>query len=479
MNNIENEVLQKELIKKLNINRVGEVEKSKVLEIEEVHPITLIDYRRFDIMAKYIYGFFSKNKINSDWGERLYEDHVWVFNRYDEDDNSGKKGINAFLDSFNRTLNSIRENGYDASVSVLPLGKNNVPLDGAHRLTASLLYDKPVTVVKVNDKHINYNYEFFKKKGLLTKWSDAMAYEYCKLKRNTYIVIQTIDTENKINESKFFLGNYGNIFYEKKVVLYNEGSNNLLLQIKKFNNNSNHSNETPVTEKGILPFLKGNTSIIIYVIEPRVDITHIRQELKEYPIYISNSHEETISFAQTFFNKNSIHFLNNAKNGNRTLDNLLAKYKSSLMEVNPEHLCITSSAVLGAYGIYTLSKIQFIHLDEELISKLKSLEDTDSCNNWVSHCMSIDDIIYNPENHFYYNGFKFSSLQVVKRLKKHDKNLDKRLILYINILILKSRDSIDIESHCYWLKKKFNIFRLKIVEKKKRYRSKINKHYYK
>jgi hypothetical protein len=30
---------------------------------------------------------------------------------------------------------------------------------------------------------------------------------------------------------------------------------------------------------------------------------------------------------------------------------------------------------------------------------------------------TIDDIIYNPKNHFYYNGIKFASLDIVKSLK--------------------------------------------------------------
>ena len=31
---------------------------------------------------------------------------------------------------------------------------------------------------------------------------------------------------------------------------------------------------------------------------------------------------------------------------------------------------------------------------------------------------SVDDIIYNPDNYFYFNGVKFASLDVVKKLKE-------------------------------------------------------------
>ena len=43
-----------------------------------------------------------------------------------------------------------------------------------------------------------------------------------------------------------------------------------------------------------------------------------------------------------------------------------------------------------------------------------------SSHNEYSHGRydkTIDDIIYNPKNHFYYNGIKFASLDIIKALK--------------------------------------------------------------
>jgi hypothetical protein len=74
-------------------NRMGDIGRDAELQVYEIHPLKIIDQSRFDIMAKYIYAWFIKKNIKSDFGYRLYEDHIWIFNRYDEDDGAGKKGM--------------------------------------------------------------------------------------------------------------------------------------------------------------------------------------------------------------------------------------------------------------------------------------------------------------------------------------------------------------------------------------------------
>ena len=58
---------------------------------------------------------------------------------------------------------------------------------------------------------------------------------------------------------------------------------------------------------------------------------------------------------------------------------------------------------------------------------------------WLSYYTKTkDDIIYNPENHFYFNGFKFVSLNILREMKKKrneikDQN-DLKLIMNLNKL---------------------------------------------
>ena len=55
---------------------------------------------------------------------------------------------------------------------------------------------------------------------------------------------------------------------------------------------------------------------------------------------------------------------------------------------------------------------------------------------WLSYYTKLkEDIIYNPENHFYFNGFKFASLNMIREMKKNRNELkdqsDLKLILNI------------------------------------------------
>ena len=51
---------------------------------------------------------------------------------------------------------------------------------------------------------------------------------------------------------------------------------------------------------------------------------------------------------------------------------------------------------------------------------------------------TIDDIIYNPENHFYFNGLKYASLDIIKQLKeKRGEDKDKKDLNLIDGLFAK------------------------------------------
>lgn len=135
-------VTKDQVIKKVNTCKLKSIDVKNEACIFELDPCELVSHRRFDIPAKYIYGWFRENNIKSGWGVKLYNEHIRVFNNFDEGDGSAKKGANAFIESFNSTLSSIKEKGFDENDTLIPIGKNNEPLDGAHRIAAALVYDK-------------------------------------------------------------------------------------------------------------------------------------------------------------------------------------------------------------------------------------------------------------------------------------------------------------------------------------------------
>lgn len=469
-----------EIKTRLNIQRVGQLDlKKEEIDIVEIDPLVLINHSRFDIMAKYIYATFKHNKLQSNWGYRLYEDHMWVFNKYNEDDGSGKKGIKSFVRSFNSTLESIQRNGFDKEISLLPLNTEGIPIDGAHRLTAALLYKHKINTIKVSSNTINYNYEFFKRKGLLNKWGDAMAYEYCKLKKQTHIVILfpiAMKKKVKIIET---LKKYGSIYYEKDITLVNRGQQNLIKLLFKDNNRKEDLKRNMKEDD----YFKGKNTVNALVFEKKDSISYekVKEDLEKLfkqdliPFYINERHDDTIRLTQSLLNENSLHFLNYAKlNSFESFESLKDEYRenSEKYGFDKESLCVISDAVLAAYGIYETRNIEFI------LNVSSSLEKVNLGFNGLNpknklFNKPLDDIIYNPENHFYFDGIKFASLNIVRQMmKRQGLKKEKVLIKKMERLIKISKKS----NKVFWkynIKKKILLIKFKIVDKRILYRKLI------
>ena len=84
---------------------------------------------------------------------------------------------------------------------------------------------------------------------------------------------------------------------------------------------------------------------------------------------------------------------------------------------NRKDYCITSSVILEMYGLRHAKDVDYLHkndfdIKEQNIGVHEGI--------WLSYYANTkDDIIYNPENHFYFNGFKFAAPHVIMKMKKN------------------------------------------------------------
>ena len=68
------------------------------------------------------------------------------------------------------------------------------------------------------------------------------------------------------------------------------------------------------------------------------------------------------------------------------------------------------------YSLRNAKDIDYLHKNDNILN----IENIENHNGiWLSYYTKTkDDIIYNPENHFYFNGFKFVSLNILREMKK-------------------------------------------------------------
>lgn len=382
-------------------------------------------YTRFDLMAKYLYIKF-KN-INSNFFKKLYEKHIITFNNCIEPPGT-KNGIEEFFREFNLLIEDMSKNGFNNNYPI-PIGNNNLLINGAHRFITSYFYNiKPLYITENRQGSSSYNYNFFINRDINPKlerlYSDTMALEFIKLDSNMRIMITYPNINSKFDILENIIKNYGYLYYTKTIKLNDNGLHNLIKEL--------YRNERWIG--GLFPssnnigakyyYCNGNNPINLYLIHiyDLNKLIELKEKCRElynlgkHSLHMSDYNKDTFRIASSLLNENSIHFLNNGTNDlSEKTKTTLEKYFDKLKDDNEDY-CVTSSVIMEMYNLRNAKDIDYLHKNNNILN----IENVGNHNGiWLSYYTKTkDDIIYNPENYFYFNGFKFVSLNILKEMKK-------------------------------------------------------------
>jgi hypothetical protein len=415
-----------------------------------INPNKLLTYTRFDVVIKYLYGKSLKEGYNTTFYKEMYKEHLRLWNGFKEYDNPNKNTFESFDGEFKKILNSVKTEGFNPKISKIPTHKGKYILNGAHRLASALVYDKPVfTYDGINGKDgmIDCGYKFFQRLGLSERYCDRVAIEYSKLKKNTHMVFVFPAAKGNNQELINTINRYGNIFYEKSVNLDKNGSFNLMreLYLGEAWAGNYQSNFSGYRHKQQLCYPDYSNTRVFLVEFDSLDISintkdAIRSIFKigKHSVHINDTHEETVRLAKLMFNNNSIHHLNKMKTVNYVtfnscLNDFKQHFKNSKDEI--DDYCIGGSSSLSAYGLREGNDLDYLHCNPNLVKDSKDLIHSHNEYGVGRYHIHRDEIIHNPDNHFYHRGVKFASLDVIKKLKeKRNEPKDKNDVnLIINI----------------------------------------------
>lgn len=402
---------------------------------------------RFDIMAKYIYAKHYDLNVQSKWAENLYHQHLHVWNgckeKYPTRDIPhfecakqylAKNGIEEYKNAFHDIIHSVKKDGLDLDQSILPINTDYSPVDGAHRTAALLLYKKPATCMFFNfgQNHSASSYNF-RTLGVEEKHLDNMALEYACLKKNTFIFTVFPSAVGHHSDIQRILKKYGSIVYEKQFYMKNEGPLNLIKCLYDGEGFAggwfNNFGGSRIKKKLCFPegSLKNPVRIFLCECESVHNATAAKKEIRKifqisnHSVHVNDTHEETVRIAQAVFNKNSIHFLNNCHAKYfKNFEKFLAGYKKWLDKngYDKECFCIDGSAIMSAYGLRDCNDLDFIHHGyNECTNSGVPYLGSHNGHEMQYHAYTKDDIIFNPDNHFYYKGVKFGALHVINAMK--------------------------------------------------------------
>ncbi len=309
------------------------------------------------------------------------------------------------MDSFHATLDSIKRAGFDPGLSLVAAALGRVVIDGGHRVAACLVHRQPVRCVEVDFTPQDYNYEFFRARGLACEFGDAMALEFIRL--NPELRLLAVQGARS-SQAMQILARHGAIWYSKTITLTERGRANLerLLQADASDN-------------------PGAGAVHLFVVHFRQPATattvlaELRNTCGQQAVQITASAGHTVQIAGIVCNENGLNFLNHFSEVN------LPEFEARLHElagwlraqgIAAEQICLDDTAVLAAYGLCDTGELQFLHHGpgawESAPGAIRSQN-----GEARHHGLSPAEIIFDPAHHFWFAGFKFTALPLVRSFK--------------------------------------------------------------
>lgn len=412
----------------LNPHLLTQVKIELFHEVQVVRPTELLSPARLDVMAKYVYAQEWIEGIHAEWSTYVYRDHLRVWNEFVEGDGSGKSSFEDFKESFDELLIHMTRNGFDDSRGMMPIGRNNVIIDGAHRLAAALALNIPVKVVHFDVQPRLYNYEFFQDCGLNEEILDEMALQHCRLDDRVRVAVLFPVARGHDDEIMQMLQESSVILYRKAITISRRGRENL---IRLLYEGESWLGDVGRPTAGLLQhvtqrFVDHEPVTFVFFVggddgKNRETKNRIRAlfNLGNDPVHINDLHCQTISVAESVLNANSRHLLNHARAGDlRNFSELFGLFRQWIAQerLDPRRFCIDGSAVLAAYGLRDANDLDYLYAGEPVIQGPSTLV---SCHNAeLSHYnIPLNDLVLDPRNYFYFKGIKFLALHLIRKMK--------------------------------------------------------------
>tara|TARA_R110000824_G_scaffold74160_3_gene188781 strand:+ start:1114 stop:3087 length:1974 start_codon:yes stop_codon:yes gene_type:complete len=405
----------------------------------------LLTPMRFDLIPKFLYAVYRESKLQTNFATDLYKEHLRIWNGFKEYDNPDKNTFEKFKECFDNLIDSMKKKGFDKNCSV-PTTPEGYLLNGAHRTAAAYVTNSTLRTLKTQDPsagQVDCGSQFFKSLGLDKKYLDFMALEYIKLKSSTKIITLHPARDPKKEEA------VTNLIYSTVPVIYDS-----VLPLDKtaftrfvsqmyLGESWLSTPQDPIAGAKIKANLCWGASPVRVVLIEENDLEKVTSlkaairsiyNIDKSSVHINDNYQETLRLGRIAYNPNSISFLSHGNpDFSRKLNTELDTYKRTIEgnNLNSDLFCVTGSAVMSLFGLRECADLDYLHYNPNHIMKGSSYISSHE-NELSKYPMHKDDILFNPNNHFYWNNIKFATLGVVKSLKAHrgeEKDLvDVRLI---------------------------------------------------
>ena len=396
--------------------------------------VKLVIKNRIDIVIGIEYVDFYENKYNTDFFIDLYIEHKRVFNGLIETKYRGKK---QHIERFNNIINGIKDK--QTNTEKIPIHKYKDEywvINGFHR-TSTLSYynlnkNLKIKTYETSPKQWYYptNIYFFKKNKYELKYCNYTMYNFLKKYHKDFHCIILFPNDkglpkNLLNEIN------KHIIYDIDIAMDNFKNNFKHNFIQLLYYTEEWCKKRGYKGKANECFSNGNKLKVYFIEKQQLKIlVDLKKKIRHF--YNKGNHSIHIPDTQVecdtlldLLNYNTLSFMDktpslyiNFPNFNKLFEKLKKFCKDN--NINTKKICITSSSVLSVYGIRDCGDMD-LFIDKKYIDIFKKTP-FDNHNKYTidkHYSKHFEDIIYNPDNHFYFQGIKFCNLSIILHYKKY------------------------------------------------------------
>lgn len=309
-----------------NLIKTWHITEDTPCSIEEVDANSLLTPQRIDLAAKLAYIEARESGVGIDFAKELYVKHIEAFSQgtFTEPGDDQKTSIDAFFSVFDALIDEIRTSGFNDSRSLVPVGANNVILDGAHRTACAIYFRKPLKIIRFQEFSVDFGYEYFQSRRLSKELLGYMANIYTSYTDHPVYCAclwPISDPGMRKQALEIIKKQYGIIFC-KEVMLSQTGLRNLMLQVYQHQDwiGTPETHFAGVMGKVNACFAPGiSTEVVLFEGGALEDVLAMKDEIRnifkldKHAIHISDSNPETKLMAALLLNDNSCHALNYGK----------------------------------------------------------------------------------------------------------------------------------------------------------------------
>lgn len=184
-------------------------------------PQDLVTPKRLDIIVKVLYAksyLGNLNRLERKRVEKLYAEHIFLRTRALEP-YSIKGSITDYITFFDQTIESLRDEGFSEDEPIIVSSKNQLVLNGAHRLAASIALG--VSEVPYREDYVavgrEWDWQWFASTGFSISDLSALAFEWmCTDKKSSAIFIAWPTVKESFEDIQRTLTEKGVVFFSRR-----------------------------------------------------------------------------------------------------------------------------------------------------------------------------------------------------------------------------------------------------------------------